>query len=147
MLKNIPNNLSPELLKVLAEMGHGDTIVIGDCNFPATSISTANNHINIRCDGQRATDIMDAILELMPLDGFVEKPVQIMDKMERDKDLETPVWDEFSHIVSKHDERGKEAITYVDRFKFYDLAKNAYAVVSTTEKAFYACVILQKGCL
>ena len=78
MLRHIPDCISPELLKVLHEMGHGDRIVIGDANFPAKSVSKGN--INIRCDGHRATEILDAILELMPLDEFVEKPVLIMDK-------------------------------------------------------------------
>lgn len=147
MLKGIPEILSPELLKVLAEMGHGDTLVIGDCNFPAASVAAAEDHVNIRCDGLRATDVMDAILQLMPLDSFVEKPVTIMDKPESDKDLPTPVWDEFTAIVEKNDSRGKDAVGFTDRFSFYEKAKKAYAVVSTTEKAFYACVILQKGCI
>ncbi len=147
MLKGIPELLTPEMLKVLDEMGHGDTLVIGDLNFPAASIAAAENHINLRADGHRATEVLDAVLQLFPLDGFVEHPVTIMDKMERDKDLKTPVWDEFTDIVSKYDERGKNAITFTDRFTFYDLAKKSYAVISTTEKAFYACIILQKGCL
>jgi len=92
MLSGVPASISPELLKVLHEMGHGDTLVIGDANFPAASIAAEKNHINIRCDGHRATDMLDAILELMPLDGFVEKPVIIMDKMEMHRDLECPVW-------------------------------------------------------
>ncbi len=87
MLSGVPASISPELLKVLHEMGHGDTLVIGDANFPAASIAAEKNHINIRCDGHRATDMLDAILQLMPLDGFVEKPVTIMDKMEMHRDL------------------------------------------------------------
>ncbi len=147
MLKGIPPCISPELLKVLHEMGHGDTIVIGDANFPGASVAAAKGHINIRCDGLRATEIMDAILQLMPLDSFIAKPVIIMDKMEMHKDLECPVWDEFKAITAKYDERGAEAVDFMGRFPFYEAAKNAYAVVSTTETAFYACVILQKGCL
>ena len=145
MLRNIPDCISPELLKVLHEMGHGDRIVIGDANFPATSVAKGN--INIRCDGIRATEILDAILELMPLDEFVETPVLIMDKSEKHKDLETPVWDEFKDIVKKHNNEGENLVGFIDRFKFYKEAKKAYATISTTEKAFYACIILQKGCL
>ena len=145
MLRNIPDCISPELLKVLHEMGHGDRIVIGDANFPATSVAKGN--INIRCDGIRATEILDAILELMPLDEFVETPVLIMDKYEKHKDLETPVWDEFKDIVKKHNNEGENLVGFIDRFKFYEEAKKAYATISTTEKAFYACIILQKGCL
>ena len=145
MLRNIPDCISPELLKVLHEMGHGDRIVIGDANFPATSVAKGN--INIRCDGIRATEILDAILELMPLDEFVETPVLIMDKSEKHKDLETPVWDEFKDIVKKHNNEDENLVGFIDRFKFYEEAKKAYATISTTENAFYACIILQKGCL
>ena len=145
MLRHIPDCISPELLKVLHEMGHGDRIVIGDANFPAKSVSKDN--INIRCDGQRATEILDAILELMPRDEFVENPVLIMDKSEKHKDLETPVWDEFKAIVKKHNNEAENMVGFIDRFKFYEEAKKAYATISTTEKAFYACIILQKGCL
>lgn len=147
MLKGIPTCISPELLKVLDEMGHGDLLVIGDANFPGTHIAKEAGAINIRADGNRATELMDAILQLYPLDNFVETPVMIMDKSEQHKDLETPVWDEFEEIVSKYDERGKDAVTYIDRFDFYEKSKNAYCVLSTTETAFYACVILQKGCI
>lgn len=145
MLKNIPSCISPELLKVLAEMGHGDTLVIGDANFAGKSIADCNNHINVRCDGNGAADMLDAILQLFPLDTFSDKSVAIMDK--DNPDIETPVWKEFQTIVGKYDERGKETIEFIDRFEFYERAKNAHAVVSTTEKAFYACIIIRKGCL
>ena len=87
MLRGIPNCITPELLKVLHEMGHGDTIVVGDANFPAASTAAAKGHVNLRCDGHRATELVDAILQLIPLDDFVEKPVIIMNKTERHKDL------------------------------------------------------------
>ncbi len=136
--------MSPELLKVLAEMGHGDTLIIGDANFPAASC--AKNNILIRSDGVSATEMLDAILQLFPLDA-VEHPVLIMDKQECDKDLETPVWDDFKKIVAKHDKRGADCCGFIDRFSFYDAAKRSYAVLATTESAFYSCLILQKGCL
>ena len=108
MLRYIPPILSPELLKVLAEMGHGDKLVIGDANFAAASM--AKNSILIRCDGLKATDLMDAILTLMPLDDFVDKPVLIMDKEPRHAELECPVWDGVFILKYK-----KEA--YNNRFK------------------------------
>jgi len=145
MLKGIPNCISPELLKVLHEMGHGDTLVIGDANFPAASC--AKDSILLRADGHRATEMLDAILQLFPLDTFVPKPVIIMDKMEMHKDLETPVWGEFTEIVAKYDERGMDAVDYLGRFAFYEAAKRAYAILATSETAFYACIIIQKGCL
>ena len=145
MLKGIPPIISPDLLKVLAEMGHGDTLVIGDANFAAASM--AGDHKLVRCDGLKATDLLDAILSLMPLDEFVDDPVLIMDKEARHADLICPVWDEFKTIVAKHDPRGADACAMIPRGKFYTMAKNAYAVVATTETSYYACVILQKGCL
>lgn len=147
MLKGVPECISPELLKILHEMGHGDTLVIGDCNFPAASVAATKNHTNIRCDGHRVTEMLDAILQLVPLDHFVKQSVTIMDKAEAHRDLECPVWDEFQEIVAKYDERGADTVGFMDRFSFYDAAKDAYAVVSTTETAFYACIIIQKGCL
>ncbi len=147
MLRGIPNLITPELLKVLHEMGHGDCLVIGDCNFPAASIASAKSHINVRCDGHRATELLDAILKLMPLDDFIEKPVTLMEKVEKDRDMATPIWDEFASIIKKHDKRGVSTINYAERFDFYEKAKDAYAVISTTEMAFYACIIIQKGCL
>lgn len=87
---------------------------------------------------------MDAILSLMPLDEFVEKPVLIMDKEPIHAQLECPVWDEFRDIVAKYDERGTQACGMISRKEFYKKAKKAYAVVATTETEFYACTILQK---
>ena len=144
MLKGIPACISPELLKVLDEMGHGDRLIIGDANFPAASC--AKNGILVRCDGVRATELLDAILQLFPLDE-VEHPVLIMDKQACHKDLETPVWDTFKETVAKYDARGAAACGMIDRFAFYEEAKKAYAVAATTETAFYSCLILQKGCI
>ncbi len=144
MLKGIPSCLSPELLKVLAEMGHGDTLAIGDANFPAASC--AKDHILIRADGVSATGMLDAILQLLPLDS-VEHPVLIMNKEECHRDLATPIWEEFRKIAAKHDERGAACCGMIDRFPFYEAAKRAYAVVATTETSLYSCLILQKGCL
>ena len=144
MLKGIPDVISPELLKVLAEMGHGDCLVIGDANYPAAS--NAKDNILIRCDGVGATTMLDAILTLFPLDE-VEHPGLIMNKQPQHQDLECPVWDEFKEIVAKHDPRGADAVGFIERFDFYEKAKKSYAIVATTEKAFYSCLILQKGCL
>ena len=122
-------------------MGHGDTIVIGDGNFPAAS----NAQRLIRCDGHNVPELLDAILKLMPLDTYVETPAMLMQKMERDRDLEIPVWDEYKSIVAKYDERGEAAVGAYERFEFYDEAKKAYAIIATSESALYANIILQKG--
>ena len=89
MLKGIPQILSPELLKVLCEMGHGDDWVIGDGNFSAESMG--KNAIVIRCDGCEVPELLDAILQLFPLDTYVEKPVSLMEVMPGDQ-TETPIW-------------------------------------------------------
>lgn len=147
MLKGIPAIISPELLKVLSEMGHGDTLVIGDGNFAAKSLADYNNHINIRMDGHGAEEVLDSILKLFPIDIFVDKPVGIMQKMEIHKDMECPIHKRFEDIVAKYDSRGKECVEYIDRFEFYERSKKAYAIISTTETEPYACILVQKGCV
>ena len=142
MLKGIPKILSPELLKVLCEMGHSDRLVIADGNFPSESIG--KNAKVIRCDGHGVPELLDAILTLFPLDTYVENPVSLMQVMPGDN-AETPIWDEYKKIVSKYDERGEKAIGQIERFAFYEEAKTAYAVIATGESALYANVMLQKG--
>lgn len=142
MLKGIPQILSPELLKVLCEMGHSDRLVISDGNFPAESMG--RDAIVIRCDGHGVPEILEAILKVFPLDTYVEKPMNLMEVMPGD-DVETPIWDTYKEIVSKYDERGTQAVGNIERFKFYDEAKTAYAIIATSEKALYANVMLQKG--
>lgn len=140
MLKGIPSILTPELLKVLMEMGHGDRIVIGDGNFPHASI--AKDSILVRLDGHGAAEVLDAILALLPLDTYVDAPVSLMEVVPGDP-VETPIWGEFEKIVEKHQPGTK--IGHIERFKFYEEARKCYAVISTGETALYANVILQKG--
>lgn len=142
MLKGIPQIISPELLKVLCEMGHSDRIVIADGNFPAESMG--KNAIVIRCDGHGVPEILDAILQLFPLDTYVEKPVSLMEVMKGDN-AKTPIWDTYKEIIAKHDARGADTVGTIERFAFYEEAKKAYAIIATSEKAIYANVMLQKG--
>lgn len=142
MLKGIPQILSPELLKVLCEMGHSDRLVISDGNFPAESMG--KNAIVIRCDGHGVPEVLDAILKIFPLDTYVEKPVNLMEVMPGDK-VETPIWKDYEEIVSKYDRRGKDALGNIERFTFYEEAKTAYVIIATSEKALYANIMLQKG--
>ena len=142
MLKGIPQILSPELLKVLAEMGHSDRLVISDGNFPAESMG--KNAIVIRCDGHGVPEILEAILKVFPLDTYVEKPMNLMEVMPGDN-VETPIWDTYKEIVAKYDGRGADAIGNIERFAFYEEAKTAYAIIATGESALYANVMLQKG--
>ncbi len=137
MLKNVPSIISPELLKILMEMGHGDTIVIGDGNFPAA----ANAKRLVRLDGHGVPEILDAILKLMPLDTYVKTPVSLMDN--GDKENRPPIWDEYKKIIEKNE--GEKDVELIERFAFYTRAKNAYAIIATGETAIYANVILQKG--
>ena len=144
MLKGIPKLLSPELLKILCEMGHGDRIVIGDGNFPSESIGKCAKVV--RYDGQDIPALLEAILKVFPLDTYTEKPVILMQLMDRDVGkVETPIWDEYKRIVAKHDERGADAVGSIERFKFYEEAEKCYAVIASGESAIYANVILQKG--
>ena len=139
MLKGIPAILSPELLKILMEMGHGDELVISDGNFPAANYAQRL----IRCDGHNVPDLLDAILKFYPFDTYSEKPVSLMQKVPGDT-VETPIWDVYKEIVEKH-EKVANQFENVERFAFYDRAKAAYAVVATGEKALYANIILKKG--
>ena len=138
MLKNIPKNLSPELLKILMEMGHGDEIVIADGNFPATSVAKRL----VRADGLSVPPLLDDILSLFPLDSYVEYPVTLMEVTPGD-DVATPIWDTYHQIIAKHEPHAK--VANIERFAFYERAKNAFAVVATSEGALYANVILTKG--
>lgn len=142
MLKGIPKILSPELLKVLCEMGHSDRLVLSDGNFPAESMG--KDAVVVRCDGHGVPELLDAILTVMPLDTYVEKPVNLMEVMPGDN-VETPIWDEYKKIVAAHDERGENAVGNIERFAFYDEARTAYAIIATGESALYANIMLQKG--
>ena len=142
MLKGIPKILSPELLKVLCEMGHSDQLVIADGNFPSESIG--KDAKVIRMDGHGTVEVLKAILKLFPLDTYVEHPVQLMEVMPGDP-VETPIWDEYRKTVKKYEERGTAAIGTVERVAFYEEARKAYAVIATGETALYANVMLQKG--
>ena len=144
MLKGVPPILSPELLKVLAEMGHSDRIVIGDGNFPGETMG--KNAKVIRCDGMNIPELLDAILTMIPLDTYVEHPVLQMELVPNDVGkIETPIWDEYIKIISKYDDRGAKAIKHIERFAFYEETKKCYAVLTTSDRAVYANIILQKG--
>lgn len=139
MLKNIPSILSPELLKILMEMGHSDEIVIADGNFP----KHAHAKNVVRLDGHGIPEILDAILALMPLDTYVENPTILMAVMKNDPYV-PEIWDKYREIGFKHEKDGLRELP-IDRFEFYDRAKEAYATITTGETALYANIILKKG--
>ena len=116
MLKNIPKIISPELLKILCEMGHGDEIVLADGNFPSEAIGQRV----VRADGHGVPELLEAILTLFPLDTYAN-PVFIMDKVPGDE-TPVPIWDDYSRIVAPHT---NEPIEKIERFAFYERAKKA----------------------
>ena len=140
MLKGIPNIISPELLKILMEMGHGDEIVIGDGNFPAVTYAKRL----VRCDGHGVPPILDAILSLFPLDEYVANPVAMMAVVPGDNTPTPPIWQTYDQILQNHGQMPYK-VDYLDRFEFYKRASEAFAVVATGESAIYANVLLKKG--
>ncbi len=144
MLKGISPMLSPDLLKILCEMGHSDTIVIADGNFPAETMG--KNGIVLRMDGHGVPEILEAILQVFPLDQYIEKPVSLMERCEGDN-ADISIWDTYKEMIAKAEPRGTSVIGTLERFAFYEEAKKAYCVIATSETSQYANVILQKGCV
>lgn len=144
MLKGFSPLLSPELLKVLCEMGHGDTIVIADGNFPAETMGKGG--IVLRMDGHGVPELLEAILEVFPLDQYVEKPVSLMERCEGDN-ADVSIWKTYDRLIAAAEERGTSVILKLERFAFYEEAKKAYCIIATSETSQYANVILQKGCV
>lgn len=139
MLKKIPQSLSPELVKVLMEMGHSDEIVIGDGNFPGAS--HADNLV--RCDGLMIPELLESILELLPLDTYTKCPVTLMEVVKGDS-YKPEIWDTYKEILINSGEENTK-IELLERFAFYERSKKAYAIVTTSEKSLYANIILKKG--
>lgn len=138
MLRGISSIISPELLKVLSEMGHGDEIVIADANFPAESMGQRV----VRADGIPAVDLLEAIMPLFPLDQYDSNNFVLMELVPGDT-YQPIIWDSFKTIHQTYEPHG--TITHLERFAYYERAKDAYAVVATGEKAQYANIILKKG--
>ncbi len=140
MLKHVPKLLSPELLKILCEMGHGDEIVIGDGNFPAAS----NAKRLVRADGIGACAMLDAILQVFPLDQYDEGNFVLMQKCEGDP-ADVSIWQQYEAILKQYEPQA--VVSFEERFAYYERAKKAYAVVATGEEKQYANIILKKGCV
>ncbi|GGF45838.1 transporter [Youhaiella tibetensis] len=138
MLKGIPPVLGPDLLHILRAMGHGDEIAIVDANYPAEA---AGPEV-VRLDGHTATDILEAILTLMPLDDFVDDAVFGM-QVVGEPDKRMPVMEEFDAIVARYEPGMK--LKLVERFAFYDRVESAFAIVQTGERRLYGNILLKKG--
>ena len=139
MLKGISPLLSPELLSVLCRMGHGDELVLADAHFPG---ETMGKRV-LRADGLKIADLIDAILPVYELDGYVDAPLVMMAAVPGDK-LDPKVEKAYRAAVDRHAPQ-TPAIARMERFAFYDRAKEAFAVVMTGETAKYGNIILKKG--
>jgi len=139
MLKGISPVISPDLIKTLMEMGHGDELVIADGNFPAASIAQRL----VRADGLGCLTLLDAILRIFPLDQYVEKPVALMAVVPGDP-YKPVIWEDYRKTVQQHESAFTD-FDYVERFAFYERAQKAYAVLATSEMALYANIVLKKG--
>ncbi len=138
MLKNIPPILGPELLYTLRAMGHGDEIAIVDANFPGDS----SGPTLIRLDGLTATEVLEAVLTVMPLDTFVDEQAIGMEVVGDPKKREATHKD-FDKIVKKYEPEMK--LTLLERFAFYDRVEGAYAIIQTGERRLYGNILLKKG--
>ena len=139
MLKNIPPILSPELFKVLMEMGHGDEIIIADGNYPSHSQGVPV----IRADGHDVQSFLKAILAYFPLDTYSDHPVALMQVVEGDPTVPV-IWETYKEIILQ---KGYtlDVVENIDRFEFYDRSKKAFAIIATSDKALYANILLMKG--
>ncbi|MBS2212820.1 L-fucose mutarotase [Carboxylicivirga mesophila] len=139
MLKGISPLISPELLAVLARMGHGDEIVFADAHFPGESL----NPNLLRADGLHIADLLAAILPLFELDAYVPAPIVMMAPVEGDE-LDVSV--ETAYLEAIHQTNPHAApVERIERFDFYERARKAFAVVMTGETAKYGNILLKKG--
>jgi L-fucose mutarotase len=138
MLKGISALLSPDLLKLLCEMGHGDEIVLGDANFPGASVGRRL----VRADAISIGALLGAILPLFPLDGYAD-PLIMMQVVQGDK-IDPAVETEYITIV-RHYQPDVAAPVRLERGAFYDRARSAFAIVMTGEARVYGNIILKKG--
>ncbi|MDR1746234.1 MAG: L-fucose mutarotase [Tannerella sp.] len=139
MLKGISGIISPDLLKILAEMGHGDEIVFGDSNFPAASHAQRL----IRADGHTITALLEAILPLFPLDYAVDFTAVLMNYR---GDAEPKVWNRYKEILGRYPDGDKQFLA-IPKPDFYERATKAYCVVATGESEGFANLIIRKGCV
>lgn len=139
MLKNIPDLMPPELMKILMEMGHGDELLLCDGNYPKFGCPERC----VRMDGHGISEILEMLLSFFPLDSYVEHPVILMAVLPGDP-YKPEIWEEYRAIGKQHEAEGLREES-VGKPRFYERGRNCYACVATGEKALYANVILKKG--
>ncbi|MEM0936259.1 MAG: RbsD/FucU family protein [Pseudomonadota bacterium] len=144
MLKGIDNRLNAEVLQCLRAMGHGDVVVVADTNFPSDSIArdTVQGAL-LRMDNLTAAQAMEAILSVLPLDDFVEDHAARMEIVGQPGEV-PPVQAEVQTVIDAAEGRARPMVS-VERFAFYNRARQAYAVIQTGERRFYGCFLLRKG--
>lgn len=150
MLNTISKILTGDMLKVLCDMGHGDVLILADANFPGETIAKETTYGQlIRVSGNDVTDILEAIVDLFPLDvAYTEHPACVMELTDSDKAKGMPepqAWGSYKEVLSKN----YPGITLgsIERFDFYEKAKKAYVVIQTGEERQYGNLYLVKGCV
>lgn len=144
MLKGIDPRLNSDVLGCLRAMGHGDVLVISDTNFPADSVAreTVRGEL-LRMENLTCAEAIGSILSVLPLDTFVDDFAMRMEVVDAPADL-PPVQAEVQEQINLAEGKPRPMIG-VERFKFYDMARQSYAVIQTGERRFYGCFALRKG--
>ena len=142
MLKGINPLLNADVLRVLRAMGHGDDLIITDTNFPSDSVARQTVYGSLLRIDASAADVVQAVLSVMPIDTFVDDAAARMEVVDEPKTI-LPVMTEVQDKVSAVD--GPNRMLPIERFSFYDRAKNAYAIIQTGERRFYGCFAFRKG--
>ena len=142
MLKKISPLLSADLLKILYEMGHGDEIAIVDANYAAASCKAAHY---VTLPGISSVDILDAVLDIFPVDTYVETPFHLMEVVPGDTTIPV-VWEKYKSVLEKYG-FSKKHIGYIDRFGYYDYCNKVYCVISSGERLLYGNITIKKGVL
>ena len=142
MLKGIDPLLNADVLGVLRAMGHGDDLIITDTNFPSDSVARQTVYGSLLRIDASAADVVQAVLSVMPIDSFVDDAAARMEVVDEPKTI-LPVMTEVQDKVSAVD--GPNRMLPIERFSFYDRAKNAYAIIQTGERRFYGCFAFRKG--
>ncbi len=138
MLKGIPPIISPDMMKTLMEMGHSDELVLADANFPATTCAKRL----IRCDGLLLPQLLQAVLQFLPLDRSVKYPAALMSVATTE--IAPDIWEEYRGIIQRY-EPGFDQFEHVERYQYYERTKNAFAVFITGDTTFRANILLKKG--
>ena len=144
MLKGLDPRLNADVLYVLRAMGHGDVLIIADTNFPSDSIARATVYGRLlRMENLTAAQTAEAVLSVLPLDTFVDDFAGRMEIVGSPGEV-PPVQDEVQRAIDRSEGRHRPMVG-IERFAFYDIARQSYAVIQTGERRFYGCIMLRKG--